>query len=446
MQQAPPAGHDLRSKSSLRIPGSNPRLVEWKFADKPPEPAPTMHLSACRTWAALIGTVLLMPAIASAALDPTDVIQIQGTASLIRDNNLFRLPDVDPTLFGIDPAKKADTTLVKGVGLKLDKLVSRQRLIADLNLSEQTYDKNTNLDFVGGDGRLAWMWQVGNYWSGEASYKKRRTLGGFSDFRQNLQDLIDIDTYTLTGGYQLHPRWRISAEITDQESTHSATTRKSLDSKANVIGTEVRYRTPAQNSIGMQIRRTDRSFPNRATVGPISFDNGHTENRLNAVASWQSTGALKIDAQLGRVEIQHNQLSQRDFSGMTWRAGAIFDATSKLRLNLNTTRDVRLYEDLATSFIVVNSVGFSPIYAVSPKVILQGDLTFEKRDYRGDPGFVIVNINREDNIRLGRFGVTYSPIRNIDLSLSYETGDRKSNTFLNSYEYQSWFGTLRIGF
>jgi len=405
-----------------------------------------MHFSAHRLWAVLFGALLLTPTIAPAALDPTDVIQIQGTASLIRDNNLFRLPDVDPTLFGIDPAKKSDTTLVKGVGLKLDKLVSRQRLIADLNLSEQTYDKNTNLDFVGGNGRLAWLWQVGNYWSGEASYRKQRTLGGFADFRQNVQDLVDTDTSSVTGGYQFHPRWRISAELTEQDTTHSAATRRSLDSKANVVGTEVRYRTPAQNSIGIQLRRTDRTFPNRTTVGFVTFDNGHTENRVNAVASWQSTGTLRLDGQIGRIDIQHDQISQRDFSGATWRAGATLDATSKLRLNLNTTRDVRLYEDLATSFIVVNSVAFSPTYAFTSKILVQGDFMYERRDYRGDPGFVIVNINREDNVRLGRIAVTYSPIRNVDLSLSYEAGDRKSNAFLNNYDYQSWFGTVRLGF
>ncbi len=401
---------------------------------------------ACRHWALLVAAILLHPAASLAALDPTDVIQIQATTSLIRDNNLFRLPDVDPTLFGIDPAKKADTARVLGVGIKVDKLVSRQRLVADLNLSETVYDKNDNLDFFGGNGRLAWLWQIGNYWSGEASYRKQRSLGGFSDFRQNVQDLIDTNIYSVSAGYQFHPRWRISADLTEQDSSHSALTRRSLDYSSSTIGADLRYRTPSQNSIGVQTRRIERTYPNRATVGFVAVDNGHIESRVNAVAAWQFTGALKLDAQLGRVEVQHDQLARRDFSGITWRAGAIWDATSKLRLNLNSAKDVRLYEDLATSYIVVNSVGFSPVYALTPKIFLQGDFTYEKRDYRGDPGFLIVNINREDNIRVGRLGATYSPIRNIDFSLSYEAGSRKSTNFINSFDYRSWFGTVRIGF
>ncbi len=401
---------------------------------------------ACRHWALLVAAILLHPAASLAALDPTDVIQIQATTSLIRDNNLFRLPDVDPRLFGIDPANKADTARVLGVGLKFDKLVSRQRLIADVNLNETVYDKNDNLDFFGGDGRLAWLWQVGNYWSGEANYRKRRSLGGFSDFRQNVQDLVDTESYSITGGYLFHPRWRISAELSEQDITHSANTRNSLNSSSHTVGADLRYRTPARNSIGGQVRRTDRSFPNRATVGVVTLDNGHTESRINGVAEWQFSGALRLDAQIGRVDVQHDQLSRRDFSGVTWRAGAVWDTTSKLRVNLNATKDVRLYEDLATSFIVVNSLGLSPIYALTPKILLQGDITYEKRDYRGDPGFVVGNVGREDNFRLGRLAVTFSPVRNVDLTLTYETGDRKSTNFFNTFDYQSWFGSLRIGF
>lgn len=401
---------------------------------------------ACRHWALLLAATMLLPAASQAALDPTDVIQIQATTSLIRDNNLFRLPDVDPTLFGIDPAKKADTARVLGVGLKVDKLVSRQRLIADVNLNETVYDKNDNLDFFGGDGRLAWLWQVGNYWSGEASYRKRRSMGGFSDVRQNVQDLIDTDTRFFSAGYQLHPRWRISAELLELDSTHSALSRQSLNNSSTTVGGEIRYRTPSQNSVGVQIRRTDRNYPNRATVGVTTFDNGHTESRLNTVATWQLSGAIKLDGQLGRVEVQHDQLSRRDFSGVSWRAGAIWDPTSKLRLNLNTTRDVRLYEDIASSYYIVNALGLSPTYAVTSKILLQGDFSFEKRDYRGDPGFLPVNSGREDNVRLGRLAITYAPVRNLDVSLSFEAGDRKSTIFLNSYEYRSWFGSVRVGF
>ena len=62
-----------------------------------------------------------------------------------------------------------------------------------------------------------------------------------------------------------------------------------------------------------------------------------------------------------------------------------------------------------------------------------------------------IDVNREDDVRTGRLGIIYSPIRNIDLSLTYERGDRRSTSALpgaslNDYNYNSWFGTVRFGF
>ncbi len=403
-------------------------------------------------WVVLAAT--FCSATASAALDPTDVIRIEATAGFLHDNNLFRLPDqVDPKFFNV--AHPSDTARILGLGLTFDKLVSRQRLLAELSINDYKYDNNTFLDNTGGTGRAAWLWQVGNYWSGEASYRKKKELGGFEDIRfldvnrRTVKDIIDTDQYTLSGGYQFHPRWRASAELTEQDVTHRI--RRELDYDAETVGADLRYQTPADNTIGLQVRRTDRSYPNRITTGIGTFDNANTETRYNAVALWQITGAIKLDATLGHAEVKHDTQTQRNFSGVTWKAGATWEPTAKLRFNLNTYRDLRLYEDNLASFQVVDGIGLSPIWAITTKIVLRADLTFEKRDYRGEPGFLPIDVNREDDVRTGRLGIIYSPIRNIDLSLTYERGDRRSTSALpgaslNDYNYNSWFGTVRFGF
>lgn len=381
-----------------------------------------------------------------AVFDPTDIVQIQASVGLIRDNNLFRLPDLDPRLFGVSTDNKADTALIKALSLSVDKPVSRQRLIADLSLHESTYDKNTNLDFVGGDARLAWLWRVGSTWDGEVGYRTRRSLGGFADATAKVQDLIDTANYRVSAGFQFHPRWRVAAERHDEDQSHSAINRRSLDVHASSLGLSLTYRTAADNSLGVQARRTQRTYPNRLSVGPIFFDNNHTESRLNVTAAWRISGALQLDAQIGQVEVNHEQLTSRNFSDANWRAAATWDATAKSRIRVSTSKDVRLYEDIATSYVVVNAFGVAPSYALTPKLILQGDLVFEKRAFHGDPGFVSGAPNRDDTFRLARLTVTYAPRRNIDLALSHEAGERESSNFLNSFNYRSWFATFRARF
>jgi exopolysaccharide biosynthesis operon protein EpsL len=394
----------------------------------------------------LLGLVLLTlaPRELLAALDPTDTIQIQTSATLLRDNNLFRLPDMDPRLFGIDPSDKADTVRVLGVGLKFDKLISRQRLIADVNLNDTKYHNNKNLDHNGGEGRLAWLWRVGNYWDGEIGYRKKRTLAGFADFvDRSAKDLVDMETKVVSAGYLFHPRWRIAAELSDQDSEHSASNRSSLDYEAKAALVSLTYRTPSDNSVALHVRRTDREYPRRVS---LVVDTGHVEDRVNAIAVWHPTGLLRLEGQVGYVDLRQDTFSVRDFSGTTWRAGATWDATGKFRLSAYASRDIRLYEDFETSYVVADAFGISPILAVTSKITLQGDFTYENRDFRGDPGFLLFPRSREDKVRTGRISLLYSPIRNVDIGLTYEVGERNSNIFGSDYDYKTWFGTLRLGF
>ena len=419
-----------------------PRIVSVQEINQKRSPL-TMH--ARSFWAFLLAAC--WPGWCVAALDPTDVFQVYGTLSVVRDNNLFREPDVDLTINGIDIGPKSDTVFIKGIGLKLDKTLSRQRLVTDINVNWSTYNKYDQLDYTGGDGRIAWLWQLGDYWNGEAAYRKRRTLGGFADFVLKVKDIVDTDTYTLSAGYLFHPRWRVSADLYKIDASHSAEIRRNLDYDAHAIGAELRYRTPAQNTVALQARRTDRDYPNR--IPTPTTDSGNREMRFNAVSTWHPSGATRLDAQVGYVDVNFDTQDQ-DFSGNTWRAATIWDPTAKLRLSANVFKDIRLYEDQSNSFVKVRGFGLSPIYSVTSKVSLQGDLIHERLNFES---------NREDKTRLARLGLTYAPIRNVDLSVSYEVGRRRSNSEVdvlvsgsiqtikfNDYDYHTWFATLRVGF
>ena len=400
-----------------------------------------MRLS--RACAALL-CLAWFPAVATAALDPTDALQFQVNVGVMHDNNLFRIPDADPRIFGINPENKSDTSFTKGAGIKFDKSYSRQRVIAEANLNETTFDKNTNLDYSGYDGRLAWLWRVGNDWDGEASYRKRKTLGGFADQVFREKDLIETDYFRFLGSYQLDARWRLSAEFNREEQTHSAPGRRTLDADADTALFTAMYKTPADSAVGLQFQRTEREY--------VNFNvNNHRENRASLVASWRPTGLLKLDGYIGYVDVSHDQLTQRDFSGVAGRANALWEATGKVKVSAAAYRDIRLYQDVASSYIVADGIQISPVYTITSKVVMQGDFIYENHDFRGNPVVLLGVPQREDKVRVARIGIVYSPLRWMDLSLTYEAGDRKSNIFLNtisinSYDYQSWFAAAKILF
>jgi exopolysaccharide biosynthesis operon protein EpsL len=389
------------------------------------------------------------PAFVLGAFDPTDVIQIEATAAISRDDNLYRLPDVDPRLFGISPEQKSDTVRVLGIGLKLDKEISRQRIVADLKLNDTTYDDNPQLDNTGYNGGLTWDWQIGNNWDGKLGARRRKYQASFSstDRRLTTKDIIKATSYTASGGYRFHPRWRIGGEIHTREYSHSAASRRTSDFESSGTAITLTYRTPANNSIGVRLNHDEGEYPNRPLPGVAVFDNSYTENEANAVIAWRLSGATALNGTLGWTERRHDNFPARDFSGVTGRLSATWEPTGKMHLTVTALRDIRSLEDEVSNYVLVNSIAISPQWAVTSKIALYAALIREEREYLGDPGIVLADVQaREETLKTARIGVTYSPLRYLNLTLSYQRGDRRSNRPLNDFDYESWFGSVRLRF
>lgn len=399
-----------------------------------------------KTWALVCLTCWAAPGLA--AFDPTDVIQVEGTASVLQDNNLYRLPDdVDPSLFGIDPDRKSDTVRSLGLKLRVNKPISRQRLLVEFGVNDIDYHNNDSLDHTAQDLRGSWFWRVGNYWDGEVGYRRQKFLAGFADVRLTFKDLITSERYFASGGYQFHPRWRIGAEVFTRDSTHSAPTRRTLNFDGSGAAVSLTYRTPSQNSLGVEARRNEGEYPNRPLSELGVFDTSFTENEVNGLVGWQFSGKFRLDGALGWTERKHDNVSARDFSGVTGRLAGTWDPTGKIRVTILGSRDIRNFEDIVSSYVLTNTFSVSPIWSITSKIALQGDFIYETRDYKGDPGIPIVGISaREDKLRTARLGIVYSPYRYIDFTVTYERGDRDSNRENFDFDYQTWFGTLRVRF
>lgn len=377
------------------------------------------------------------PAIGSAAFDETDVLQFRASARLSHDDNLFRLPDG----FELPNSQRSDTVRTAGIGLRLNKPVSRQRFVFDGNLYDNDYRNNSNLDHVSGDAQLSWLWQIGNRWSGDLRYQRRRSLAGFGDFLSNVKDLLDSESYTLSAGYEFHPRWRVYGEFLDSDVEHSE--RTTLDQKRQTAGGGITYTTPAANQVALRYRRTEGDFPNRPSG--LRLDNEYTETRITGTVDYRLSGAILLDGRLGHVERSNPSVAVRDFSGVTWYAGAIWEPTGKVRVTAYGSRDIRVYDDSRTSYVLVRTWSVSPLWSVTSKIAVQADLTHETRRYLGDPTGLGLE-TREDKLKLARLALIYSPYRYLTFSLSFEAGDRNSNEALRDFEYQSWLGTVQFSF
>src|SRR6185436_3610079 len=79
----------------------------------------------------------LLAADARSAAEPAPVLSLTLTTSLLRDSNLFRVPDGQAPP-GPLAESRADTISSLGARLALDKTLSRQRVLAEIAVQENS--------------------------------------------------------------------------------------------------------------------------------------------------------------------------------------------------------------------------------------------------------------------------------------------------------------------
>jgi exopolysaccharide biosynthesis operon protein EpsL len=363
------------------------------------------------------------------------------------DSNPFRLSDSQNPTTTLGTPEKSDTVRHGGIGLKANVPVSRQNILIDLQAETFNYNRFNLLDHTEYKAAGTWKWQAGPNWSGDAGYSRRRFMGNLGEIQAPIKDLINEDHAFVDAGYMLTPRWRVRGGLDWLNWDHDEPTRTTLNAKiaSGTVGLD--YVTPQGNATGAQFKYTKGEYPNQQAVGTSSIDNGFKEYESSLVAHWMVTGKSTVDGRLGYTSRQHDQLPQRDFDGVTGRLSYDWFFAAKTLFNLAAWRELRSSEDISASYVLAKGWSLGPAWAPTAKVVLQAKYLHEDRDYRGDPGFVIVGgPPREDIFRGVNLSAGYTPRRNVRFSLALEKGNRDSNTLGRDYDYTAVSGNAKVNF
>jgi len=389
----------------------------------------------------------LLCAEARAFYDPTDVLQLTMTAGILYDNNIFRIPDGNPLLFGVPPGNKADHIFSYGARVRYDKTVSRQRFIADVQATQNNYRTNTDLDYVNGNALAKWMWQIGNPWDGEASYEYRRYLSGFADVSANVKNLVTLETAWFKAGYRPHPRWRGWVGANYLQTRNSAPSQITYDTDITTGLLGLDYRTPSENTIGTQFRFAEGTYPQRQFVPGGFLDNQYEDHELSAVWKWNTTGQTVFDGRLGYLKRDHERVAARNFSGPTFRMNLGWQATGKTHVQSGVWRELLTYEAQTSNYVIATGVRITPTWSVTPQFSLQASWSYETRDYKGEPlGAFGILPTRKDDLHDLQLAALYSPRRNVELSLVVDKSSRDSNVPIYDYKDTTTMFNVKVSF
>ena len=364
-------------------------------------------------------------------------LKLKVSGGISYDSNVFRLSDEINPQTAIGSSDKSDMIYQLGAGGKYELRQSRQKFIAEANVTEYKFQRFDNLDNASNDLRGEWQWQVGNNWNGDLGVGHRRYLESFANFQQNVRDMVDQNRVYGNANYLLHSHLKLTLDADWVDTQHSDQNRDVLDSKINNTAFTVNWVTPAQNTVGLQYRTADARFPHPATVATTLIDNDYTEDEYSLVAHWKLSGVSEIFARLGHTERKFDQAPNRNFSSPTWRLTYLWQPTGKTALEFATWRELSEFQDLTANYVRVTGISVVPTWSIAPRVVLRGKISQQTWSYQGDPGILAVINRREDKDRLYQLSALWTPLRLTELAFTVETGRRTSNQTFADYKYDA---------
>lgn len=381
------------------------------------------------------------------AADETDTFQPYISETIIYDDNLFRLSDKVDSKLLTGKSERWDVNNRLSAGAKLYFPIGRQEFTFEGNIADNRFVNNDHLNHLSTSDKATWKWELGNSLVGTMNYGYRQYMGRFTNTNYFGKDLIIDNTALFDINYKFNPSWRLNGRYQWLDSQHSASVRKFLDftSDTGIIG--IHYRSPANNTFGVQVRRTDARLPNRERTLSTLVDNQYREHEFGAVYKWAITGKSVLDGHVGYLMRHHEQFSQRDFEGEIWQVNYQWTPTGKTSITLSGWKNLLTgTQDLTASYIIAEGFSISPTWSATPKIAVQAKFSWEEREYAGDPDVLEGVQTRKDTIIGSQLSLSYNFTDNGQLNIVYRREDRDSSRLFSDYEFNTVFANAILKF
>jgi exopolysaccharide biosynthesis operon protein EpsL len=364
---------------------------------------------------------------------------------VLYDSNLFRVADDEEAQARLGTTDTDDVISRAGTGVKARVPVSLQVLRFDGWLEHVDFDRFDQLDHNAADADAAWDWQAGRLWSGSLEGGYSRGLARFEELESVARDIKTSRDLAFDAGFRFLPDWELAAGSEVRRTDHRR--RDRLDRTQTTHFAALRYYSLAGTHVGLRGSRTEAEFDD-----PEVFDSGetlvndYTETAYGLVLGWEGTSKSRLQARLGYTRRAHEQRPQRDFDGLTARAGYLWRASAKTSLQLDVWRELQSLEDEVTQFVEVRGLRLSPHWQAMPWLRIRGALAAERRQFDGASGTDSPNEGRGDDVRSASLGLDYELLRRLHFSVEAEVEERDSNVDDRDYRYEQIFAGAAYAF
>ncbi|MEF8728850.1 MAG: XrtB/PEP-CTERM-associated polysaccharide biosynthesis outer membrane protein EpsL [Accumulibacter sp.] len=357
-----------------------------------------------------------------------DVINLNASVSVLSDDNLFRLPS------SADP--KSDTITTTTLGLNLDKAIGLQRVIANVNVIDYRYRRNDYLDFTALNYDAKWLWAAGTRWTGELAFQRSQLPNDYANDRT--LGRRNVQTYELNrfeANYWFHSSWAAIAGVLSTSLDNQVQTSVDGDYDADGYNLGLRYLGAAGNSLTARAVHLEGNYSKRPFNSVLQFDNGFTQDNYQLDFSWRLSGLSQLRGRIEYLDREYQHFSQRDYSGVAANLQYAYAISGKSTLTLAYIRALEAYQQLTTSYYVLDDFALSAQWLATSKITVNGLLGYGRQDYRGAIVPLPAGVaQREDKTARIAVDVAYQAARWLQFKAGVTLQKRDSNYEL--YEYR----------
>ena len=337
----------------------------------------------------------------------------------------------------------ADHIWVATAGVRLDQTYSLQRIELDAQLQGYRYQRASQLDFNALNYLAAWHWSVGLQWSGRLASERRQYVDRFGDASASSGLIRRTEaTQTAQASYRLTEHWQALGGLFDRRQDNTDPSGREPDSTVRGAELGLGYLLASDNSLAYRLRHGRGTYSGNASRD-VGGDFNEREHAMEI--SWLATGALRLNGQVGYLDREHVQLTERNFSGWTGRVGALWELTGKTSVGAGVVRELAAFQTPDSSYYESYRWFLAPQWQAGAKTLLRFRIEEGLRAYKGAPASSLQS-GRQDRLHMASLELHWQATRMLQLSAVAQRDERRSNVSGADYRAQIFALSAQAGF
>jgi exopolysaccharide biosynthesis operon protein EpsL len=296
-------------------------------------------------------------------------------------SNLLGLPNIAAAQAIGAGSSLSDSWQTLQAGILIDKKISLQDIVAEIDVANVHYDRLQLLDHDNKNADIDWIWHAGEHVDGHLGATYKQELTPYIDFHLLDLNLRDQASAFVDASWLFAPSWRVRGGFTDYRLRYDLPSEEPGDRNEARTEFGIDYLPADGSSVGVQVRHIAASFPVPEQFGAVTVPNDYVQDEVKAKIDWNASAITQLHFLGGWVDRKYETFISRNFSGPNARLTADWLPTKLLTFSASTWREIGSVDDLTAAYSLNHGVSVDAMWNISEKLQASGQYKYEREDF-----------------------------------------------------------------